>query len=215
MFVFIDSAATADAASRQAATAAIVATPSPDDYLNDPRWKANVARNRTAAKFRQEAQKRDEVALSLLPAMPTAADIEALSQLMLSLEAEHGIVDINTMHHHAEGLYGRSIVLKAGHLLVGLPHKAGHLNVCIGDITVWTDGKRERLTGPHIISSTAGTARVGYAHSDTTWFSIHRNDTGTTDEQLLEDALVENAHLLMTRRAHAAISAEPTKEVTQ
>lgn len=149
----------------------------------------------------------DHPALALLPASPTRDQLERFGQIIQSLEGEHGVVDINTMHHHAAGLYGRSVLIKADTFLVGLPHKAGHLNVCVGDITVWTEGGSRRLTGAHILPSVPGTARVGFAHADTTWFSIHRNDTGTTDERVIEDALVEHAERLMTRRADLRIAA--------
>ena len=153
--------------------------PSPDEFaLTDPRHPA----------------------LSVLPDVPTREDIEAFGQFLQSLEPEHGVVDISTMHHHAEGLYGRSVVIRAGTFLVGLPHKAGHLNVCVGDITVWTEQGRRRLTGAHILSSPAGAIRVGFAHVDTTWLSVHRNDTGTTDSQALEETLVHHADRLMSRR---------------
>lgn len=140
-------------------------------------------------------------ALALLPDCPTQEQIEHFGALVQSLEGEHGIVDISTMHHHAEGLYGRSVVIKAGTFLVGLPHKAGHLNVCVGDVTVWTPAGRKRLTGAHILPAEAGVMRVGFAHQDTTWLSVHRNDTGGTDLQAIEDALIQHPERLMTRRA--------------
>jgi len=139
-------------------------------------------------------------ALAVLPDLPTQEQIEAFGTLLQSLEAEHGVVDISTMHHHAEGLYGRSVVIKAESYLVGLAHKAGHLNVCVGDITVWTSRGRQRLTGAHILRSEPGEMRVGFAHADTTWLTVHRNDTGTTDPRVLEDALVEHAERLQSRR---------------
>lgn len=142
-------------------------------------------------------------ALALVPDAPTQEQIEAFGHLLQSLESEHGVVDIGTSHVHAEGLYGRGVVIQAGTFLVGLPHKAGHLNVCVGDVTVWTTAGRKRLTGAHILPAEAGAMRVGFAHSDTTWFSVHRNDTGTTDLGAIEDALVHHADRLMTRRAPA------------
>lgn len=142
----------------------------------------------------------DHPALALLPEVPTQDQIERFGQLVQSLEGEHPLVDISTKHHHAQGLYGRSVVIEAGTFLVGLAHKAGHLNVCVGDVTVWTAAGRKRLTGAHILPADAGAMRVGFAHADTTWFSIHRNDTGSTDLRAIEDALVEHPERLMSRR---------------
>jgi hypothetical protein len=75
------------------------------------------------------------------------------------------------------------------------------LNVCVGDVTVWTTAGKKRLIGAHILPAEAGVMRVGFAHRDTTWLSVHRNDTGTTCPELIEDALIDHADRLMTRRA--------------
>ncbi len=142
----------------------------------------------------------DHPALALLPEYPTAEQIEALGHQIQSLESEHGVVDLRTTHIHADGLYGRGIHIPAGTVLVGLPHKAGHLNVCVGDVVVWTPAGRVRHRGAHILSAGTGVLRVGFAISDTTWFSIHQNTTGTTDLETIEAALVEHPERLMTRR---------------
>jgi hypothetical protein len=93
-----------------------------------------------------------------------------------------------------------TVTIKAGTLLAGLPHKQGALNVCVGDITVWTENGRQRLTGAHILASPPGGMRVGFAHADTTWLTVHANLTGSDDPKVIEAALVENSELLMDRR---------------
>ena len=118
--------------------------------------------------------------LEALPDAPTRQQMESLGRFLQSVEPEHGPVDLGTVHHFADRLYGRSVLIKAGTLLVGLPHKQGALNVCAGDITVWTEEGRARFTGVHLVNGTPGAMRVGFAHADTTWLSIHRNDTGGT-----------------------------------
>lgn len=148
----------------------------------------------------------DHPALSFLPAAPTRDQLERFGHLVQSLEGEHGIVDISTSHVQADKMYGRGVVIRAGTYLVGLPHLAGHINVCVGDITVWTEGRSHRLTGAHILPSAPGTFRVGFAHVDTTWFTVHRNDTGTTEIETIEASLVEHPERLLTRR-HLEIAA--------
>ena len=139
---------------------------------------------------------------ALLPDLPTREQIEAFEALMFAHVAEHGGEgDITTRHFHADEIYGRAIDIPAGTVLIGTAHKADHLNVCVGDITVWTEEGLRRLTGTNILSSRAGAKRVGFAHADTMWLSIHRNATGGTDVQAIEEALVERADMLMTRRA--------------
>lgn len=143
----------------------------------------------------------DHPALAILPDLPTREEIEAFGHFLQGLEADNGIPDIGTAHHFAGEVYGRSVVIKADTFLVGLPHKADHLNVCVGDITVWTDTGRQRLTGAHILPAKAGVMRVGFAHADTTWLSVHRNATGGQDLGAIEAALIEHPERLMSRRA--------------
>lgn len=138
--------------------------------------------------------------LEALPDAPTRQQMESLGRFLQSVEPEHEPIDLGTVHHFADRLYGRSVLIKAGTLLVGLPHKQGALNVCAGDITVWTESGRQRLTGAHILPSPAGGMRVGYAHADTTWLTVHANLTGTRDLGTIEEALVERSDLLIERR---------------
>lgn len=143
----------------------------------------------------------DHQALSALPEFATREEIEAFGAMMLAAEPQHGIVDLGLVHHHADKLYGRSGVLRRHNFLAGLPHKQGCINVCIGDITVAVEGgPHRRLTGAHILTSDARLMRVGFAHQDTTWLTVHANLTGSTDLAVIEEALVEQAHRLMTRR---------------
>jgi hypothetical protein len=111
-----------------------------------------------------------------------------------------GVVDVSTLRHTADGVEGRSVFIKAGTFLVGLPHKQSGIAVCVGDITVWTAGQRQRLTGAHVLETQPGGHRVGFAHADTTWLTVHANKTGSTDQHVVEDSLVEHADRLMTRR---------------
>lgn len=145
----------------------------------------------------------DHPALAILPDLPTREQIESFGFALQSLEDTFGAPDIATAHHFAGDVYGRSVVIKAETFLVGLPHKADHLNVCVGDITVWTDTGKQRLTGAHILPAKAGVMRVGFAHADTTWLSVHHNTTGGNDLASIEDALIERPERLLSRRAKA------------
>jgi hypothetical protein len=48
-------------------------------------------------------------------------------------------------------------------------HKAEHLNICSGDISVWTEQGMKRITGYAVLPSLPGAKRVGLAHADTMW----------------------------------------------
>lgn len=148
----------------------------------------------------------DHPALALLPDAPTRAQIEAFGQRIEAMESA-GMVDLHTGHHVNGDLYGRSIVLGAETFLVGLAHTHPGFAVCVGDITVWTEDGRQRYTGAHIIQTKPGRMRVGFAHAETTWFTVHANKTGGTDVGLIEDSLVEHPERLMTRRNTLKVAA--------
>jgi len=140
----------------------------------------------------------------MLPDCVTRQQIEALGAHLLRLEASTGVMDLSTMHHHADGVYGRSFVLRAGTVLIGLPHRRSGLTVTVGDITVWAeDGGRQRVTGINLQASTPGQMRVGFVHRDTTCITFHANDTGSLDAEVIEEALVEHPSMLITRRGQA------------
>lgn len=145
----------------------------------------------------------DHPALTLLSDCPTREQIESLGAFLESIEGGHPAPDISTAHYFVGEVYGRSVTIPAETFLVGLPHKADHLNVCVGDITVWTERGRERFTGAHVVKGRAGQMRVGFAHADTTWLSVHANHTGGEDLAAIEASLIENPDRLLSRRRSA------------
>lgn len=143
--------------------------------------------------------------LEALPEFPTRLQIEAFGAHLVAREGPAGPPDPGVLHHFADQLYGRSMVLKAGNVTVGLPHKASGLTISVGDITVWTEQGRQRYTGAHVMPTVVGAMRIGYAHADTTLFTVHANLTGTEDVAAVEDALVEYPQLLQSRRAQKVL----------
>lgn len=121
-----------------------------------------------------------------LPNVPTAEQIRRLEREMLRMEQ----LPIDTHHHFAPGQYAREIVIPAGTLLTGKKHKTEHLNVVSkGDITVWTEDGMRRIKAPFTFVSKPGTKRVGLAHEETVWITIHA--TSETDLVKLEAELIE------------------------
>jgi hypothetical protein len=140
--------------------------------------------------------------LSLLSDTPTREDMDRAQQALLAAERTHG-VELRTRHHFAPGLYARELLIEAGTALAGARHKTRHLVEFVGDITVWHEGQRVRLTGRHLLVSEPGAQRIGFAHTDTWCTSFHPNPTDETDVRKLEDMLVEDAHLLQRNRQPA------------
>jgi hypothetical protein len=107
-------------------------------------------------------------------------------------------VETPTTHYFSPGIYAREMFIPAGTVLTGAVHKTEHLVQFVGDITVLTDGGMQRLTGRHTFVSKPGAKRVGYAHADTWCTGFFATDK--TDIEELENDLVEDAHLLQSRK---------------
>lgn len=114
-------------------------------------------------------------------------EIDSLEQQMFTLPQ----IPIETTHHFSKGIYAREIFIPKGTLLTGKIHKTEHLNICSkGEISVMTEDGVKRITAPFIMNCRPGTKRVGYAHEDTVWTTIH--GTNETNLSVLENELVVN-----------------------
>lgn len=113
-------------------------------------------------------------------------------QKILALQDELGKlpqVEIVTTHHFSKGLYAREIFIPKGTILVGKIHKYQSLNILSqGDITILTEFGARRVRAPYTVVSPPLTKRIGYAHEDTVWTTVHATDE--TDLEKLEDELI-------------------------
>lgn len=101
---------------------------------------------------------------------PTLDKILRLEREMMKQEQ----VQIGPVHYFADGLYAREITIPKDTLLTGHIHRFEHLNIISkGDITVWTEDGMKRLQAPCTLISRPGTKRIGYAHEETVWTTIH------------------------------------------
>lgn len=137
---------------------------------------------------------------ALSSAQHTRRSIDALEHAALIAEGQGHGVPIETWHHFADGLVARTILIPAGTALVGAEHKAEHLNIASGDISVATADGYQRITGYRVLSALPGSKRAGYAHADTWWTTVHLNPGNERDLAKLEDALVVDADQLQSRR---------------
>jgi hypothetical protein len=117
-------------------------------------------------------------------------------------------IDLPVEHHFAPGIYVRRMYIPAGFCLTGKIHKHQHLNICTGDISVVTEHGLKRFTGQQIILSSVGIKRVGFAHSDTTWVTIHENPTNETDIAKLENMYVTDSFEQLEHDVVTAIADE-------
>lgn len=148
----------------------------------------------------------------LLPPIPTRGQIDRLEAELKKFEDDGYGIPIQTWTVFADGLVARTILIPAGTTLTGSAHKAEHINICHGDIDVWTEAGMKRLTGHHVLPSLPGTKRAGHAHADTWWTTVHMNPGNERDIAKLEDALVFDADNLQSRRTLPAPADSPLVE---
>lgn len=119
---------------------------------------------------------------------PSLDQIERLEREIAMLPSR--LPDLPVFHHFAPGVYAREMRIPAGVLVTGKIHKTTHLNiVSAGELTVWTEDGMKRIRAPFTFVSKPGTKRVGLAHEDTVWTTIHA--TNETDLEKIEAEVIE------------------------
>lgn len=115
------------------------------------------------------------------------AAIEAQPDAIGDLEAEEKF----NQHHFAPGVYGRTMIIPKGMVVVGKIHKHAHLNVITrGVIKVVTEFGEDTYTGPKTFVSKPGTKRAVYAIEETEWITIHANPDNLTNIRELEEQII-------------------------
>lgn len=133
---------------------------------------------------------------ALLPNVPTRDQINAAERALAQHPGRIPVADLKVVHHFAPGVYARELTIPAGVMLTGKIHKTEHLNVVsAGDITVWTEDGMKRVQAPYTFVSKPGTKRIGLAHSDTVWTTIHV--THETDLDRIEAEVIEPSDNLL------------------
>lgn len=114
--------------------------------------------------------------------------IDCVQQLQGKL-SELEQTDFPVTHHFAPNVYARQMDAKAGTLVISKMHATEHLNMLMkGSLTIMTEDGIQFLQAPAIITSKAGTKRIGYFHEDTTWVTVH--PTIETDLDAIESLVI-------------------------
>lgn len=107
--------------------------------------------------------------------------IDCVQQLQAELSKMEQ-ADCPVTHHFAPNVYARQMDAKAGTLIVSKMHATEHLNMLMkGSLTIMTEEGIKFLQAPAIITSNAGTKRIGYIHEDVTWVTIHPTNEADLD----------------------------------
>lgn len=122
---------------------------------------------------------------------PELQKIMDLESVMLRMPQ----VEIKTTHHFAPGIYMREIFIPKGTCLTGKIHKTEHLNILSqGVLAVMTEDGIKVLRASTVIKSQPGIKRVGFAHEDSVWITVHPNVTDEQEVPRLEAALVVDTY---------------------
>jgi hypothetical protein len=120
---------------------------------------------------------------------------EKILQLEDKMREQPGQILIEPVHYFAEGLYAREITIPKGTLLTGKIHLFEHINIISkGDISVLTENGVKRIKAPATLISRPGIKRVGYAHEETVWTTIHacnEKDAEKAEKLLVVDTFEE------------------------
>lgn len=117
----------------------------------------------------------------------TDRHIDALEKLISTDPRQ--LLDLPMRHYFSEGMYLRELFIPAGTFLTSWEHKTEH--VCIvssGSITVWSqENGTSHIKAPYTFISKPGHRRLGFAHENTVWTTVHA--TSERDLDLLEKTL--------------------------
>lgn len=103
---------------------------------------------------------------------------ELIIELEQALLEAHSIqMQLDTTHSWIDGVYAREIFIPKGTLLTGRIHKHACISIMSkGEKTTITEDGAIRLKAPFATVSKPGIKRVGFAHEDTIWTTIHATD---------------------------------------
>jgi len=126
---------------------------------------------------------------------PAASEREKVLQLERMMKESPEQIHIEPVHYIANGLYAREITIPKDTLLTGKIHLFEHINIISkGDISVLTEQGIKRIKAPATIISKPGIKRIGYAHEETVWTTIHAckvKDGDEAEELLVVDTFEE------------------------
>jgi hypothetical protein len=104
---------------------------------------------------------------------------------ILALENEilrHPQVELPLTHDFINGVYARSMFIRAGTVLTGAVHAFDCFSVIrYGDLIIYTEDGMKEVHAGDMIPSVAGVKRAGYAQTDTLITGFMANPTNETD----------------------------------
>lgn len=132
--------------------------------------------------------------------LPETLDFRAAITIAENILLNCPQVEPEIIHHFAPGVYMREMRIKKGTILTGKIHKTEHLCTMNGDIEIASQDGKGRFTGYLTFLSNPGVKRIGYAHEDTVFTTIHAiegTDIPTLEAALVVDTFEQYEHYLL------------------
>lgn len=135
----------------------------------------------------------DEKGITFPNPLEVREKIELMQSLMCAPAAAGVRSQIKTTHRFAKGLYMREVFIPKGTLLIGKIHKHECLAIMsMGDKTVLTEDGVRRVKAPYSGVSRSGLKRMGFAHEDSIWITVHA--TNERDLEKIEEEFVAKSY---------------------
>lgn len=120
---------------------------------------------------------------------PTPAEVRSGVTELAEVLKEYPQEDLPVQHEFLNGVYMRTVFMKAGLIVIGKIHKQEHVAIISkGSATVLTEHGVVEIKAPFIFKSPPGARRALRIHEDMVWTTVHRSDH--TDLKQLEDQLI-------------------------
>ncbi len=134
------------------------------------------------------------VTIGAMERVPGLLDIQA-AQVMVA-QAQQEVYPV--VHHWADAVYGREVIIPADQIVVGKLHAKRNLNVLLaGTVIVASPGqKAETITGPHVFVANPGAKRIVRTVTEVRWLVVH--GTEETDLAAIEAEVIEPEGLLLS-----------------
>lgn len=133
-------------------------------------------------------------------------DVRDRVETLLAEMRTNGLkAELPLTHFHAPGLYARELVLPKGTFAIGEIQKYPHVSVISkGEISMLNeDGGVTRVKAPCTIVSKPGVRKVGFAHEDTVWTTVHNmSDCGIDDPASAPVEVLEKFLTVSTQEEH-------------
>lgn len=110
--------------------------------------------------------------------------MDPVQELQSAIESIPHMVqsDFPLIHSFSKGVYARSLLIPANHIIVGHRHATEHLLIMsLGEVDITTDEGMQHLVGFHVINTHPGIKRAIRAYADTILTTIHVTDETDPD----------------------------------